>query len=455
MTTYSNRPHDYLTDGSQLALNRLKENFHGILDDKTIQRLCERTFLQSDLTGRVIVFHDTGNRIKATSAVEVEQSIIGRPLKNGWERNLLATVHPVYAPNKPMWLRDGTVLFRNTWRQSEVSKAVPEWTEEMGPVERPVAWEAFLYRLFYGEFWRDFNDKEADPQERSTKIKTDLPDRLRFMHEFELWLAFSLFSDERPRWSPILRGEHGIGKGTLEAQVIHPFVGTRNYVKVLPYNIKGDHGAQFLTDKCMVVFDEVNDRGSVFYDRLKNITTEDQIAVNPKGLAPYTDDAVFSTLILSNEEAPIGYPQGERRWLVSPYMVHESDADETGAFLRNYFLPWLHGGGYTELGLFLKYVVATNELPSVAWKSPWFFETCKADRSADHETAILSWLDSQNDDYGYTVTGLADFFKAPTKVVRACLESKGYRDGKIKGTSVNVKKRLGTTGELHPVCKKT
>ena len=68
----------------------------------------------------------------------------------------------------------------------------------------------------------------------------------------------------------------------------------------------------------MVVFDEVNDRGSASYDRLKNMTTEDDLAVNPKHLALYVDDAVFSTLILSYEEVPMAFPEGERRWLVSP-----------------------------------------------------------------------------------------------------------------------------------------
>ena len=103
---------------------------------------------------------------------------------------------------------------------------------------------------------------------------------------------------------------------TVEKHVIQPFVGKSNHIKVLPHNVKGDHGAQFLTEKCMVVFDEVNDRGSAFYDRLKNMTTEDDLAVNPKHLAPYVDDAVFSTLILSNEEVPMAFPEGERRWLV-------------------------------------------------------------------------------------------------------------------------------------------
>ena len=39
-----------------------------------------------------------------------------------------------------------------------------------------------------------------------------------------------------------------------------------------------------------VVFDEVNDRGQVFGDRLKNLVTETDLAVNPKNLAPFVDN---------------------------------------------------------------------------------------------------------------------------------------------------------------------
>jgi hypothetical protein len=343
-----------------------------------------------------------------------------------------------------MWLKTGPVLYRNTWRQSEVTDGVPKLPADGSIVPCPAMWSSFLERMFCS-VTTGGDDKTKEP----------VSDQMRFIKEFELWLAFSLFSNRRPKWSPVLRGEHGTGKGTISDHIIQPFVGKSNHIKVLPHNIKGDHGAQFLTEKCMVVFDEVNDRGAVFYDRLKNMTTESELAVNPKNLAPYVDDAVFSTLILSNEEVPMGYPEGERRWLVSPYMTHHVSPEETGDWLYKLFVPWLHSCGYKELGLYLKYLVASEELPAVAWKSLWFFETCKTDTNDDHATAILSWLDEQCDEFGYTVTGLSNHFKAGNGVVRSCLEAAGYVRGKINGTNINVYKKKGRNGTLHHKCAKT
>ena len=447
---FDNQPHAHLTDGRELAVERIKSAFDTYdLADDVLGRLWKYTFLQSDASGRPIIRHDTGSRIVSTSPVEVEQSFLsGYSMEVNWHLKLLAVPHPVYAPNRPIWLKDGSALFRNTWRQSEVTANVADLHCDGAAIDRPAVWSQFIIRLFGGEI------PEIRDQDKIDEIESYQTDHVRFIKEFELWLAFTLYSDQRPKWSPILRGEHGTGKGTLADYVIQPFVGKSNHIKVLPHNIKGDHGAQFLTEKCMVVFDEVNDRGAVFYDRLKNMTTENDLAVNPKNLAPYVDDAVFSTLILSNEEVPMGYPEGERRWLVSPYMVHRVNQTETGDWLFRDFVPWLRTGGYSELGLYLKYLVATEQLPSVAWKSPWFMETCKANRNEDHATAIGTWLDGQDSEYGYTITGISNYFNAPTSVVKQCLTDAGYKRSKTKGTGINVYKQAGKIGTLHPQCSK-
>lgn len=444
-TTSDTVPHSNLKDGRQLAYTRLKSQMGGSVSDEVVRNLCQQTFLQSNANSQYVLRRDTGERIVTATPIEVEQSIIGRRMQNKtWAYDLLAIPHPVYAPNRPIWLRDGNTLFRNTWRQSAISKSVPDLPKDADPIERPMQWQSFLFRLFYGALWKDFQNMDA------AKIKREFPDHIRFMYEFDLWLAFSLFSDERPRWAPVLRGDYGTGKGTLEKHVIQPFVGQSNHVKVMAKNVKGDHGAQFLVEKCMVVFDEVNDRGQVFYDTLKNLTTEDELAVNPKHLAPYTDHAVFSTLILSNEEAPMAWPEAERRWLVSPYMVHEDSQEDTAAFLYSWFVPWLENGGYQELGLYLKSVVATNELPSVAWKSPWFFEACKIDRQEDQKAVLISWLQDQDDRWGYTPTALSDRFKVRSNIVTQCLTDLGYKRGKAKTSRVNVWKKPSEDGELHP-----
>jgi len=436
----------------------LDKRFGKRLSGATIGTLRDKTYLQSDGNGRSVIRHDTGHRTVTTSPLEVEQSLLSAyDMEFGWQNNLLAIPHPVYAPNCPIWLRDGEVLFRNTWRESEVLSNIPEVPTDGSVVTRPSEWASFLQRVFHGELAGDLRAvKEEDPTNEFIldDISNRTPDRERFIKEFELWLAFSLFSNQRPMWGPVLRGEHGTGKGTIANWLLKPFAGESNYVQILPHNLKGDHATQLLTERQMIVFDEVNDRGQVFSDRLKNMTTEPTLAVNPKHLAPYTDEPVFSVAILSNEEVPMGYPEGERRWLVSPYMVHEVDGEETAAWLYGTFVPWLRGGGYSEVGQYLKYLVATEDLPAEAWKSPWFYETCKTDTNEDHTTAILTWLDAQDDNVGFTVSGLSNHFKAGSGVVKQCLADRGYTRGKIKGTNINVMKKKGKSGQLHPICSK-
>ena len=136
-------------------------------------------------------------------------------------------------------------------------------------------------------------------------------------------------------------------------------------------------------------------------------------------------------------------------------MTHKQDQTETAEWLYRYFVPWLtNDAGYSKLGLCLKSLVATQELPSLAWKSPWFFEICKTETAKDHASAIMTWLQDQDDCYGYTITGLSNYFKAGQGIVKKCLSEAGYSRGKVNGTNINVWKKKGCTRELHHHCSK-
>ena len=261
MTVHNNKqflddqPHGYLQDGSAIAFKRIERAF-SFLTRHEQDQLVDRTFLQTDASGRSQIRHDTGHRIVTSSEQEIEQSLLfNHHLKAGWHNSLIAIPHPVYAPNRPKWLSAGQTLFRNEWVGSDVAKSVPNVGVNDVVVPCPPEWSAFMKRLF------------ANPTMCPPTADGAIPaDNLRFIDEFTNWLAFSLFSNFRPLYAPIVRGAHGAGKGTIESQVIKPFFGGRNHIKVMPHNIKGEHGGQFLIGKSMVVFDEVNDRGQVFGD---------------------------------------------------------------------------------------------------------------------------------------------------------------------------------------------
>ena len=97
-------PYSYLKDGMSLAFDRLDKRFGKRLSGATIGTLRDKTYLQSDGNGRSVIRHDTGHRTVTTSPLEVEQSLLSAyDMEFGWQNNLLAIPHPVYAPNCPIW----------------------------------------------------------------------------------------------------------------------------------------------------------------------------------------------------------------------------------------------------------------------------------------------------------------------------------------------------------------
>ena len=200
------QPDAHLEDGTNLAQKRLKRSLGEIVDwdDKILEQLLHKTFLQTDTSGRCVIRHDTGTRIVTTTPVEIIQSIVQKDLRDGWHFKLLAIPHPIYAPNRPMWLSSGNALFRNTWQSSKIAENVPslpKGREEL--LERPEQWQDSLFRLFYGDLPTDDCLSVSEKSNFNLeKVKTESEDRIRFMWEFDLWLAFSLFSTQRTRWSP-------------------------------------------------------------------------------------------------------------------------------------------------------------------------------------------------------------------------------------------------------------
>ena len=179
------QPHAHLEDGTNLAQKRFKRSLGAIVDwdDKILEQLLHKTFLQTDTSGRCVIRHDTGTRIVTTTPVEIIQSIVQKDLRDGWYLKLLAIPHPIYAPNRPMWLSSGNALFRNTWQGSKIAENVPslpKGREEL--LESPEQWHDFLFRLFYGDLPTD--DCLSGSEKRNfnlEKVKTESEDRIRFM----------------------------------------------------------------------------------------------------------------------------------------------------------------------------------------------------------------------------------------------------------------------------------
>ena len=459
------KPYADLVCGKTLARERLKGNLNTYFEtkgfnykdyfsDRQISLLLEQVWVQADNQGRSIIRQQTGKRIYTTTLNQIAQNLqIGAFLLFSPTAVLLEVPFTVYAPNKGRWLKNGKVLFRNTWRKPDIMSRVEDLSWGMNKKKetprRPDAWDGLLHRLFMPNHVNKTLSSIVKGEDIDVEaFKEEYLNREAFICQFELWLAYACFSNECPNWAPLLRGVQGTGKGTLADVVLSEFLGEDNVVKILPYAIKGAHGNQVVVDKRLVIFDEVLDKSANFMNVLKNLITEPDLAVNPKHLPPYTADTSHSTLLFTNEEVPMAYSETERRFLVSPWMEHEEDEEETAAFLWHSFVPWMNDNnqkGRRELGAYLKFLVSEFDLPSTAYKTPWFYETCYHNNKADQKDTFREWLDNNETTSSgkkacFRVDLLSDSLGVPPAILSQVLKEKGYnrKKGKPHGRTSDI-----------------
>ena len=459
------KPYADLVCGKTLARERLKGNLYDYFEPKKmsylqhvnerkISLLLEQVWVQSDNQGRSIIRQQTGKRIFTTTANQIAQNLQIKAFRLFALTGVLLEVpHTVYVPNKGRWLKSGTMLYRNTWRKPDIMSMVEDLSWRMNArnelPHRPSAWADFMYRLFMPNLVNGTLSSIVKGEDIDVEaFKEEYLNREAFICQFELWLAYACFSNDCPNWAPLLRGVQGTGKGTLADVVLNEFLGEDNVVKILPYAIKGAHGNQVVVDKRLVIFDEVLDKSANFMNVLKNLITEPDLAVNPKHLPPYTADTSHSTLLFTNEEVPMAYSETERRFLVSPWMEHEEDEEETAAFLWHSFVPWMNDNnqkGRRELGAYLKFLVSEFDLPSTAYKTPWFYETCYYNKKADQKDTVNEWLDnneitSSGKKACFKVDLLAESLDVPATILNQVLKEKGYKrkNGKPHGRKSNI-----------------
>ena len=132
------KPYADLVCGKTLARERLKGNlktyfepkgfnYKNDFSDQQIRLLLEQVWVQADNQGRSIIRQQTGKRIYTTTINQIAQNLqIGAFLLFSPTAVLIEVPFTVYAPNKGQWLKNGTVLFRNTWRKPDIMSRVED-----------------------------------------------------------------------------------------------------------------------------------------------------------------------------------------------------------------------------------------------------------------------------------------------------------------------------------------
>ena len=254
------------------------------------------------------------------------------------------------------------------------------------------------------------------------------------------WLACCVHRPlERIRWAPVLRGAHGIGKGTFQ-HFAQALIGRGSVSVVNNLNgITGQfNGARALTR--LLVVDECYSKSGMAMETFKPIVSEDYVEVERKGEARFQTRATHNTIVFSNHHVPFKSEETERRWWVPSYRHYDIGSDDKN--VNQAFHAWgnqevrkalpLDGRGdqsqLVDLLHWLK-LVANNTSKSFFTKAPksvGFVDLLDVE-VGQAQDRFVDWLEGLKAQDAFTLTNVvAESGIAQTEMVNL-LEKRGFR----------------------------
>ena len=259
---------------------------------------------------------------------------------------------------------------------------------------------------------------------------------------FTQWFACCVHRPlERVRWAPIIRGAHGIGKGTFQ-HLAKALMGP-NSVSVVN-NLTGIT-KQFAGERALtrlLVVDECYSKGDVAMETFKPIVTDDMIPVERKGEQLFTTRATHNTIIFSNHYRPFKSAETERRWWVPPYRDYDLgpyvSKDDNQAFhakgnkLIRAMLPTTKSGEQTHIQELLSWLklVADNcpqDFFSVSPKSEGFVDLVDMSVEEEHDD-LVAWISNLKEHEAISLPKLVATSGIPQSKLVPMLKAKGLRN---------------------------
>jgi hypothetical protein len=196
------------------------------------------------------------------------------------------------------WSESKTKAFEVAREAFDTEAAITSFTHGT----TPMIWEVMLRMLFGND-----NSPEANPDWSNE-------------HDvFTKWFACVVHKPlVRTRWVPVLRGAHGIGKGTFQ-HMARALIGSGGVSVVQGIEgVAGQFGGENALARLLIV-DEVWSKSDKLMEAFKPIVSDDFIGVERKGEMRFTTRSVADTLVFSNHGKPFKSAATERRWWVAGY----------------------------------------------------------------------------------------------------------------------------------------
>ncbi|MDV5388474.1 primase-helicase family protein [Pseudomonas juntendi] len=238
-----------------------------------------------------------------------------------------------FVPNAPMILGNG---FINLWRAPDLQPSGATVSkEEVGPFIE------FLKRWFPDDNERDY---------------------------FGWWIAMSVrHQDQKIIATPLLRSEHGVGKGFMAETFIPGLLGKSSAALCHLKDVVGDFNETVEGKTCLVI-DEVYRSKKSTTDSLKSIQGNATLTLRRKHQPVVVIDNYINFIITSNDHIPLVIENNDRRFWIPAFIRHKENKSETDRFLNDKFKPWLVNGGFQLVRDYLEQVDlgkyrATGEAP--------------------------------------------------------------------------------------------
>jgi putative DNA primase/helicase len=130
------------------------------------------------------------------------------------------------------------------------------------------------------------------------------------------WLAYPLQNPgAKLSTSLVFHGPQGVGKNLFFESYAKIY---GDYARVIDQEALEDKFNEHYSRKLFLIADEVVARGELFHqkNKLKGITTGNQIRINPKGRTVWYEKNQINLVYLSNEQQPIVLEEDDRRYCV-------------------------------------------------------------------------------------------------------------------------------------------
>ncbi|WP_223426642.1 primase-helicase family protein [Tateyamaria pelophila] len=276
---------------------------------------------------------------------------------------------------------------------------------------------------------------------------------------FTRWFACCVHRPlDRIRWAPIIRGSHGIGKGTFQ-HMAKALMGSGSVSVV--NDLEGITG-QFAGEKALtrlLVVDECWSKSGKAMERFKPIVSEDHVTVERKGEQSFSTRATHNTIVFSNHHMPFKSAETERRWWVPCYRNYDQGEEASkqtnqafhaeGNRLVREAMPLGKNGDQRQIRDLLCWLKVIADMTPPAWfgtapASEGFMDLVDLD-TADAQDELKAWLSGLDMNEALSLAQVVGASSVPQSVLIGIMTKEfNFRSAQMKGRKVWTKAPVGT-----------